>query len=400
MREVDKDGGRVAIVLNGSPLFTGAAGSGESEIRRYLIENDLLEGVIALPEQLFYNTGIATYIWVVTNRKSAEREGKVQLVDARDMFVKMRKSLGDKRRLISEEFIEELGRLYGAFEENDRVKIMPNEAFGYRTIVVEQPLRARWEIGPDTWTDVGEEKAMDKLYSESDPPAACNASRRCRTPSTAARRTRATRSSRRSSRRFRRCQLRCSRRSSPGHSYAIPTPNPRVMRRDGCLRIPTSATRRTSPSARTSRSIWTARCGPMWMALGAQNRPARSATRFRSHGCSTATSRLAPAQRSSKNFNTSKETFGGCSTRCWCDVDNDAGALRGETRRPPRRKRGGAAVRLPRAWRASSPGPRRQLQPSRRRPRPVVLSRGAPAAATSGEGGRLQRSSAAGTRID
>jgi type I restriction enzyme M protein len=176
MREVEKDGGRVAIVLNGSPLFTGAAGSGESEIRRYLVENDMLEGIVALPEQLFYNTGIATYVWVLTNRKSAEREGKVQLVDAREMWVKMRRSLGDKRRLISDEFIEELGRLYGAFDDSDdRVKIMPNEAFGYRSIVVEQPLRARWEIGPDTWAGVDQEKALDKLYSESDPPAACAA---------------------------------------------------------------------------------------------------------------------------------------------------------------------------------------------------------------------------------
>ncbi len=175
MREVEKDGGRVAIVLNGSPLFTGAAGSGESEIRRFLIENDLLEAIIALPEQLFYNTGIATYVWVVTNRKSAEREGLVQLVWPDEMWVKMRKSLGDKRRFISDEFIEELNRLYGAFEENDRVKIMRNEAFGYRTIVVEQALRARWEIGPDTWGGVDQEKALDKLYSESDPPAVCAA---------------------------------------------------------------------------------------------------------------------------------------------------------------------------------------------------------------------------------
>lgn len=175
MREVEKDGGRVAIVLNGSPLFTGGAGSGESEIRRFLIENDLLEAIIALPEQLFYNTGIATYVWVITNRKSAEREGNVQLIDARAMWVRMRKSLGDKRRRISDDFIEELNQLYGAFEENDRVKIMPNEAFGYRTIVVEQPLRARWEIGPDTWASVDQEKAMDKLYSQSDAPAVCAA---------------------------------------------------------------------------------------------------------------------------------------------------------------------------------------------------------------------------------
>ncbi len=176
MREVEKDGGRVAIVLNGSPLFTGGPGdNNESAIRRFLIENDLVEGIVALPEQLFYNTGIATYVWVLTNRKSAEREGKVQLVDAREMWVKMRKGLGDKRRYVSDEHIEELGRLYGAFEDNDRVKIMPNEAFGYRTVVVEQPLRARWEIGPDTWIGVDQEKALDKLYRESDPPVICAA---------------------------------------------------------------------------------------------------------------------------------------------------------------------------------------------------------------------------------
>jgi len=163
MREVEKDGGRVAIVLNGSPLFTGGAGSGESDIRRYLIENDLLEAVVALPEQLFYNTGIATYVWVLTNRKSAEREGKVQLVDARDMWVKMRKSLGDKRREISAEQIEEINRLYGAFEENDRVKIMPNDAFGYRTIVVDQPLRAHWEIRNGTFDGAEDDKPLSKL---------------------------------------------------------------------------------------------------------------------------------------------------------------------------------------------------------------------------------------------
>ena len=175
MRTRDEDGGRVAIVFNGSPLFTGAAGSGESEIRRYLIDNDMLEAIVALPEQLFYNTGIATYVWVVTNRKSERREGKVQLVDARDMFVKMQKSLGDKRRRISDDLIADLGRLYGEFEENGQVKIMSNDAFGYRTIVVEQPLRARWEVGPDTWDGVWREKTMDKLYSESDPPAVCAA---------------------------------------------------------------------------------------------------------------------------------------------------------------------------------------------------------------------------------
>src|SRR5205085_10981484 len=106
-----KDGGsRLAIVFNGSPLFTGGAGSGESEIRRWIIENDWLEAVVALPDQLFYNTGISTYFWIVTNRKSPERRGKVQLVDAREYWIKMRKSLGEKRKQISEEQIAEITR--------------------------------------------------------------------------------------------------------------------------------------------------------------------------------------------------------------------------------------------------------------------------------------------------
>ena len=115
MKRPAEGGSRVAIVFNGSPLFTGAAGSGESEIRRWIIENDWLEAVVALPDQLFYNTGISTYFWVVTNRKSPERRGKVQLVDAREYFVKMRKSLGDKRKEITDSQIEEITRLYGDF---------------------------------------------------------------------------------------------------------------------------------------------------------------------------------------------------------------------------------------------------------------------------------------------
>ena len=103
MKPVEQGGSRLAIVFNGSPLFTGGAGSGESEIRRWIIENDWLEAVVALPDQLFYNTGISTYFWIVTNRKHRERRGKVQLVDARDLFVKMRKSLGEKRKQISDE---------------------------------------------------------------------------------------------------------------------------------------------------------------------------------------------------------------------------------------------------------------------------------------------------------
>ena len=149
MKPPEEGGSRVAIVFNGSPLFTGAAGSGESEIRRWIIENDWLEAVVALPDQLFYNTGISTYFWVVTNRKAPERRGKVQLVDAREYFVKMRKSLGEKRKQISNAQIEEITRLYGDFAEGDEVKIFPNEAFGFLRITVERPLRLRWEVTED-----------------------------------------------------------------------------------------------------------------------------------------------------------------------------------------------------------------------------------------------------------
>jgi len=140
MKAPSEGGSRLAIVFNGSPLFTGAAGSGESEIRRWIIENDWLEAVVALPDQLFYNTGISTYFWIVSNRKRPERRGKVQLVDARDLFEKMPKSLGDKRKRISDDQIAEIVRLYGDFAENDRVRILPNESFGFQRITVERPL--------------------------------------------------------------------------------------------------------------------------------------------------------------------------------------------------------------------------------------------------------------------
>src|SRR5207244_3775870 len=129
MKPADEGGSRLAIVFNGSPLFTGSAGSGESEIRRWIIENDWLEAVVALPDQLFYNTGISTYFWVVTNRKSPARRGKIQLVDAREYFVKMRKSLGAKRKEVSPKQIESVTGLYGDFIEGERVKIFPNESF-------------------------------------------------------------------------------------------------------------------------------------------------------------------------------------------------------------------------------------------------------------------------------
>ena len=163
MKTPEEGGSRVAIVFNGSPLFTGAAGSGESEIRRWIIENDWLEAVVALPDQLFYNTGISTYFWIVTNRKAPERRGKVQLVDARAYFVKMRKSLGEKRKEISNTQIDEITRLYGDFAQGDKVKIFPNEAFGFLRITVDRPLRLRWEVTDETIAAVLAAKPIQKL---------------------------------------------------------------------------------------------------------------------------------------------------------------------------------------------------------------------------------------------
>ena len=146
MRPEVEGGSRFGIVLNGSPLFTGGAGSGESEIRRAVLENDLLEAIIALPTDMFYNTGISTYVWIVSNRKPQARKGKVQLIDASSFWQKMRKSLGSKRKELSAEHIDDITRLFGNFEEATRdgvpiSRIFPNEAFGYRTITVERPER-------------------------------------------------------------------------------------------------------------------------------------------------------------------------------------------------------------------------------------------------------------------
>jgi type I restriction enzyme M protein len=162
MQPVARDGtggSRVAIVFNGSPLFTGAAWSGESEIRRWILERDLLEAVIALPDQLFYNTGISTYVWILSNRKDKAHKGKVILLDARDQWTKMRKSLGEKRKQITKEQITFIGELYAAapaiandpaHPDHHRVKQFRNEEFGYQRITVDRPLKLRFEIGDDT----------------------------------------------------------------------------------------------------------------------------------------------------------------------------------------------------------------------------------------------------------
>ncbi|MCZ0942064.1 MAG: class I SAM-dependent DNA methyltransferase [Gammaproteobacteria bacterium] len=149
-----KHGSRLAIVFSGSPLFTGGAGSGESNIRKWFIENDWLEAVVALPEQMFYNTGIGTYIWILTNRKSQQRKGKIQLVDARDVWAAggsedNRRSLGDKRRHLTSGQLAEIVRLYGEQKDGEKCKIFDNEDFGFTRVTVEQPLRLSYQMTID-----------------------------------------------------------------------------------------------------------------------------------------------------------------------------------------------------------------------------------------------------------
>jgi len=170
-------GSRIAIIMNGSPLFTGDAGSGESEIRRYILENDLLEALIALPEQLFYNTGIATYVWVLTNRKRPERRGKVQLIDATSFWAPMRKSLGDKRREISPQHAQDIVRILKDFRDGDRrrvtkdgkegevvvSRIFPTTHFGFRKITVERPLKLNFQASPERIARLDDEKGFRAL---------------------------------------------------------------------------------------------------------------------------------------------------------------------------------------------------------------------------------------------
>lgn len=168
----DEKGSRMAIIFNSSPLFTGDAGSGESEIRRWLIEKDMLEGIIALPTALFYNTGIATYIWVITNRKNENilkgpvRKGKIQLIDATSFYQKMRKSLGSKRHEISKEQIAEITRIYGDFQENEYCKIFNNVEFGYLKVTIERPLRLNFMISEERIDNLYTESAFSSLYDE------------------------------------------------------------------------------------------------------------------------------------------------------------------------------------------------------------------------------------------
>jgi len=166
MRPTSQGGGRIGIVLNGSPLFTGNAGSGESEIRRYLLEQDLAEAIVALPTDMFYNTGIATYIWILDNDKVKERKAKVQLIDGTQFFDKMRKNLGNKRKEISQANLEDIVKAYANFEESEISKIFNTTDFGYRQITVERPLRLRFMVTDETVDAAMLAKPILKLESD------------------------------------------------------------------------------------------------------------------------------------------------------------------------------------------------------------------------------------------
>jgi len=177
MRPPQKGGSRIGIVFNGSPLFTGDAGSGESEIRRWIIENDWLDAIIAMPDQLFYNTGIFTYLWIVTNRKAPRRRGKVQLINAVGFYQKMRKSLGNKRNELSDEHIAEITRIYGRFKHNETTrvlidgkedeivvsKVFDNDDFGFRKVRVERPLRLSFQATPERIESLCQQSAFENL---------------------------------------------------------------------------------------------------------------------------------------------------------------------------------------------------------------------------------------------
>ena len=162
-KPVELGGSRIGIVLSGSPLFNGGAGSGESEIRRWILENDWLEAIIALPSDLFYNTGIGTYIWVLSNHKDPLRKGKVQLIDASGMHAPMRKSLGSKRKFLAEDQIAEIAKLHEAFEDGPNSKIFATTDFGYRRITVERPLRLRFSVTPDKLAAYQNTKGADQI---------------------------------------------------------------------------------------------------------------------------------------------------------------------------------------------------------------------------------------------
>lgn len=166
MKPEEDGGSRLAIVFNGSPLFAGGPNSGESGIRRWIIENDWLESIVALPNKLFYNTGIHTFVLVISNRKPEERQGNVQLIDARDLYNEMPRNLGDKSHELSDSHIEKISQIFGEYEESERSKIFPNEEFGYRRIAVDQPLRLSFKFTEERIESLEEERAFTNRSEE------------------------------------------------------------------------------------------------------------------------------------------------------------------------------------------------------------------------------------------
>lgn len=165
-KPAQEGGSRIAIVFNGSPLFNGGPNSGESAIRRWIIENDWLEAIVGLPENLFYNTGIKTYIWILSNDKSDSREGETQLINARELYSEMDENLGDKRHELDAEHIDEIVELFNRFEDSDRSKTIENEEFGYRRIVIDQPLRLRFKVTKERIESLDEERAFTNRDEE------------------------------------------------------------------------------------------------------------------------------------------------------------------------------------------------------------------------------------------
>jgi hypothetical protein len=308
-----KGGSRIAIVFNGSPLFTGAAESGESRIRQWILENDWLEGIVALPDQLFYNTGISTYFWILTNRKSPDHRGKVVLLDARDYWAKMRKSLGDKRKYLTSEQIADITRLYTeALQVADdpehplhgKVKVFNNEDFGYRRITVERPLKLRFEVTEETLALVRESKPIQKALDVDAFEAALKPllGRSWQTkgqPGTrSARRWPRPACSGRPARRFRRrcvtCSASATRRARCSSSRASPNPTRNY------------ATTRTCLCTRTSKNTCAAKSSLTSRTPGSTTPRPRSATRYHSPDTSTSTSRRGPSPRSTQNSRSSK----------------------------------------------------------------------------------------------
>ena len=166
MNPPETGGSRIAIVFNGSPLFNGGPNSGESAIRRWIIESDWLEAIVGLPENLFYNTGINTYIWVLTNRKPQNREEKIQLIDARDLYEEMDESLGEKRHKLTNGHIEEISRIFGDLKANGRSEIVSTDEFGYRRIVIDRPLRMKFQATPERIESLHDERAFTNRDEE------------------------------------------------------------------------------------------------------------------------------------------------------------------------------------------------------------------------------------------